>query len=238
MVLLSAIGAMGAISSAASASVGYETLRQGKALYHVVTVNTASGAVGARTTHANGLASVRTILGRCRPVAAITGTFFSPMSRRPVADFLVEGDLVARGSIGSAVAVEWYGNVRIFDPPHRVPVDWSTYRFGLRGAVRVVSKGQVQPNPKAQKFNDKKIWGRAARTGIGIRANGKLVLIATAHKVTLSELGRAMRAKGVVDGVSLDGGGSTCLYYKGALVVPPKRLLNNLFVIEDNLAPL
>lgn len=231
MVWVAAAIAIGSIPSKTYAGIGYEVYRHGRIGYHVVTADLSNGNITAQTVHLGGVTSVWNLLARSRPMAAITGTFFSPTSRKPVADLLIEGNLVARGSIGSAVGMSWYGGIRIFDVPYRTPADWSTYRFGLRGAVRVVANGSVRPNPKAQRFRDRRIWGKAARTGLGLTKNGKLVFFATRSKVTLSELGKAMRAKGVVDGVSLDGGGSTCLYYHGSLVVPPKRLLNNIVVI-------
>ncbi|HVL37761.1 MAG TPA: phosphodiester glycosidase family protein [Fimbriimonadaceae bacterium] len=211
--------------------IGYETFKWGPNRYHVVTADLRSGALQPATVHSPRLTSVWNLVKQKQPVAAITGTFFAPSSHRPVADVLVDGNLVARGHRGSVVAVDWFGGVKIFDPKFQQKVDWSSYQFALRGAVRVIQKGKVQPNPKAQKFKDKRIWGRAARTGVGITKQGKLVLVATKNQVTLSELGKAMKQKGVQEAVSLDGGGSTCLYYNGSLVVPPQRKLSTMFVI-------
>ncbi len=216
----------------AAGTIGYDSFVWAKARYHVVTANLASGRVRAGTVHASRLTSVWGLVAQAKPLAAITGTFFSPASQRPVADLLVDGKLVAKGSRGSGIGVGWFGDVTIFDSPYRTQFDWTQYRYGLRGAVRIVNRGKVQADPKAQRFRDRRIWGRAARTGIGLTANGKLVLVATARPVTLSELGRAMVSRGVRDGISLDGGGSTCLYYRGSLVVPPKRKLSNLFVLS------
>jgi exopolysaccharide biosynthesis protein len=50
-------------------------------------------------------------------------------------------------------------------------------------------------------------------------------------------LGKAMKSRGVQDAVSLDGGGSTCLFYQGSLVVPPQRKLSNLFVLSRKADP-
>ncbi len=57
--------------------------------------------------------------------------------------------------------------------------------------------------------------------------------MATKNSVTLSELGKAMVAKGVREAVSLDGGGSTCLYYRGKMVVPTQRRLTTMFVLRQ-----
>lgn len=212
--------------------ISYQMVLFGKAKYHVVTADMRSGRFEASTVHSPRLISVWSLLNTGKPVAAITGTFFSPQSQIAVADVLVDGNLVARGSRGSAIGVNYYGDVRIFDQAFRKPVDWGEYRFGLRGTVRVVQNGKVCPDPKAQKFRDSRLWGRAARTAIGTTSKGKIVLMATKSPVTLSELGKAMRQRGVQDGISLDGGGSTCLYYQGSLVIPPSRKLCNLFVLS------
>jgi hypothetical protein len=171
------------------------------------------------------------MVDKVRPIVAITGTFFDVRSQKPIADVLVDGDLTSHGSRGTVVAIDWFGAVSIFDRPFRSDVDWSAFRYGLRGAVRIVRGGRVQPDPRAQRFHDRRIWGRASRSGLGLTKGGKLLLVVTREKVTLSEFGRAMRSQGVVDGVSLDGGGSTCMYYKGNLVVSPHRRLDNLFVV-------
>ena len=215
-----------------SSPLSYELLAHGKAKFHVITADLKSGQIEARTVHSPQLISVWSLLSHGKPVAAITGTFFSFGSQKPIADVLVDGNLVAQGSRGSGIGVDYFGAVKILKQSFRKGVDWRDYRYGLRGAVMVVSNGKVCPDPKSQRFRDKKIWGHAARTGIGLTKNGKLVMVATTSKITLSQLGKAMRTRGVVDGISLDGGGSTCLFYQGSLVVPPQRKLCNLFVLS------
>lgn len=214
-----------------AAPVAYRDFVHDKHGYHSVQVDFSTGKVAASIVSSPRLISVWKMVGKVQPIVAITGTFFDVHSQRPVADVLVDGDLRSHGSRGTVVAVDWYGVVRIFDRPYLSRVDWSEFRYGLRGAVRIVAAGMVRPNPRAQRFHDRRIWGRAARSGLGLTPTGKLLLFVTRAKVTLSEFGRAMRSQGVVDGVSLDGGGSTCLYYKGSLVVSPHRRLSNLFVV-------
>jgi exopolysaccharide biosynthesis protein len=183
--------------------------------------------------HSTSLTSVHTLVDGSQPVVAITGTFFSPGSQKCVADVLVDGNLVAKGARGTAVGVDYDGNVTIFDEPFNKEIDWSSYKFGLRGAVRVVDGGKVRPNPIAQRFHDSHIWGKAARVGLGLTKSGKLVLFATKEKVTLSELGNAMKSRGVRNGVSLDGGSSTCFYYNGSYLIAPQRKLCNMFIVSQ-----
>jgi exopolysaccharide biosynthesis protein len=232
MFVLSSLFVAAVASGPLGPPIKYDTFGYGRNRYHIVVADLSSTTLSAGTMHSRGLTSVWKMIGREQPIAAITGTFFAPRQQKPVADVLVDGKLVANGARGTAIGVNYNGNVKIFDQGFGQTTDWLKYRFGMRGAVRVISSGKVSPNPKAQKFRDRRIWGRAARTGLGITKYGKLVLIATTNKVTLSELGKAMRSRGVMEAVSLDGGTSTCLYYKGAMVVRPGRKLSNLFIIS------
>jgi hypothetical protein len=220
-----------ALSHAKSPAVAYATFRFARAGFHSVTVDLSAGVAQLKTVHNRGLTSVWSLINQEQPVFAITGTFFGPKSQTPVADVLVDGELLARGNRGSGIGVGYDGTVRIFDARFKEAYDWGMCQYGLRGAVRVVSGGKVSPNPRAQAFKDAAIWGRAARTGLGLTKAGKLVAVATINKVSLSELGNAMRSRGVVNGISFDGGTSTCFYYNGAMLISPGRRLCNLLVV-------
>ncbi len=215
-------------------AVAYSNFVRGKARFHVVTADLNSGVISPETTSSGKLTSIWTMIGKEQPIAAITGTFFHMRSGKPVGDVLVDGSLVAKGYRGSAIGVSYFGEVKIFDTVFKRAYDWGEYRFGIRGTIRIVADGKVQPNPKAQQFKDKRLWGRASRTGIGITNGNKIVLMATTSPVTLSEMGKAMLSLGVQNAISLDGGGSTALYYKGSLVVSPKRKLCNYFVLKPS----
>ncbi len=223
---------LGLAGAATASPIVHQKFKHDGIYYHAVIADLNSGKFSAGMAHSPRLTSVWNLISQDQPLVAITGTFFAPRGGIPVADVVLDGRLVARGSRGSGIGVDWAGNVKIFDAGFQQVFDWNPYQWGLRGAVRVVSNRQVQPNPKAQNFTDKRIWGNASRTGVGLTAHNKLVFIATQHSVTLSQLGRAMVSRGIVDGISLDGGGSTCLYYDGSLLIPPKRQLSNLFVLK------
>lgn len=213
--------------------VAYESFKLGKAVYHTVRANLKIDQVTVETQYAPRLTGSWSMIGRTQPVAAITGTFFAYENHQPVADVIVDGELVASGHRGTALAVDWFGRVHIFDAGFRQPVDWFPYRYALRGTVRLVKDGDVCPNPRAQAFRDSRIWGRAARTAVGLTKEGKLVLMATPNSVTLTELGKAMVSRGVKQAVSLDGGGSTMLYYRGSMVVSPNRPLSTMLILHE-----
>jgi len=215
--------------------ISYNSFEFNHHLYHMVVANVPGGFCEVKTVQNDWLVTAHKLLANSHPVVAITGTFFSPGSEKAVAEILVDGNLVSRGARGTVVAVDWYGDVKIFDVPFNRRIDWSKYQFGLRGAVRVVDGGLVRPNPVAQRFHDSNIWGSAARVGLGLKPNGALLLFATKDHVTLSELGRAMKLHGVRNGVSLDGGSSTCFYYNGKFLIEPHRKLCNMLVVSQKL---
>jgi hypothetical protein len=220
-------------STPAARPIRYESFKQGKTYFHAVVADMTKNKVTAEAYYSDELKNCWKMIGDRQPAAAITGTFFGYGSQQPVADVVVDGHLVAEGHRGSAVGVDWFGRVHIFDTPFQEPIDWYSYRHLLRGTVRLIRGGKVVPNPKAQHFTDSAIWSRAPRTGIGLTQDNHLVMMATKNKVTLSEFGRAMQKLRVKDAVSMDGGGSTMLYYRGALVLPPTRGLSTLFILHE-----
>ena len=167
-----------------------------------------------------------------QPVAAITGTFFAFENQQPVADVIVDGQQVAWGQRGSVLCVDWYGKVSIHNAPKFEEFNYVKYRYALRGMIKVVDRGEVTPNPKAQGFRDARIWGSARRTGLGITDQNKLVMVATDSSITLSDLGRALKSRGCNQAVAMDGGGSSLLYYMGSVKVSPYRPLSTLFLVE------
>lgn len=218
---------------AAAKPIAYTSFIRDKALYHVVKADLDSGRVNPVTVYRPQLVSTWKLVTSANATVGITGTFFAPGSGYPVGDVLIDGELKVHGNRGSAIGVDHFGSVDIFDTRFRKEYDWSNYKWGLRGAVRLISGGKVCPNPKAQKFKDPRIWGKASRTAIGLTKNGKLLLVATKNNVTLSQLGKAMLSRGVVDAISMDGGGSTCLYYRGKMVIGTARRLSNMFVLQE-----
>jgi hypothetical protein len=213
--------------------IAYGTIGYNKAIFHVVKADLSSGLVQPEAVYNPGLVSSWKLVAGSNATVGITGTFFAPRSGYPVGDVLIDGDLKVKGARGSAIGIDHFGGVKIFDTKFGQEYDWSQYRFGIRGVVRIVSNGVVNPNPKAQRFRDRRIWGKASRTAVGMDTNGKLVLMATKRDVTLSHLGKAMLSQNVVEAVSLDGGSSTCLYYRGKMVIGADRRLSNMFVLQE-----
>ena len=220
-------------SRAADRPIRYVSFQDGYVYYHAVVADMPSRKVTAEAYYVDKLTNASKMIDDGRPAAAITGTFFGWETQQPIADVVVHGRLVAQGNRGSAIGVDWYGQVKIFDTPWQREIDWYGYRHLLRGTVRLIRNGKVSPDPRAQHFTDIGLSGKAPRTGVGLTASGELVMMATNNRVTLSEFGNAMKRLEVVNAVALDGGGSTMLYYRGKLVIPPKRALSTIFILHE-----
>jgi exopolysaccharide biosynthesis protein len=225
-----------ALTTTAEGAAAHYTFSYGNAGFHAILADTSSDTITATAQFHPRLTNVWNMIAKTQPVAAITGTFFAYESQQPVADIVINGEQKATGYRGSILAIDWYGKVSIQNAVTRKPFDYLAYRYAMRGGVRIVDKGEVNPNPRAQGFTDPAIWGSAARTGVGITKAGKIILIATKNSVSLSTFGKAFKSQGAIDAVSLDGGGSTMLYFNGDLKISTSRGLCNLFLIEKKSA--
>lgn len=213
--------------------ISYRSVVCGGVRYHAVIADMRTNRVLVETAASSGFRSASGLIRSSKATAAITGTFFNPASAQPVADVIVDGRQVAEGNRGSVLGVTWFGDVRVFDTSYSHEINWFPYRYALRGTVRIMRDGIVAPNPKAQKFRDPRIWGRARRTAAGVTKGGNLVFLATSSSVYLRDIGAAMKKLGVVDAVALDGGGSTCLSYRGKRIISANRSLTNMLVLKE-----
>lgn len=230
-------GAMAALAVVAQARqtqpLEYQAVRWNQFTFHSVSVDLSSESVLPAVVHSPKLMSFQDLIRDDEPAVAVTGTFFHPTSAYPVGDIVVDGRQTAEGLRGSVLAVDWYGEVRIFDTPFQRAVDWTNYRFALRGTVRLIRNGVVAPDPRSQRFRDPRVWSRAQRVAVGTTADNRLVLFATNQGVTLGEIGKAMAQSGVREAVNLDGGTSACMMFRGTMKVRPGRKLSNLFVVYE-----
>lgn len=221
------------VASADGPPIRYRSFPAGGGTYHAVIADLRSPRVEVETYAAKGLRRPSTLIKNSKATVAMTGTFFNTGNGDPIADVLVDGKLKNLGGRGSVLGVDWFGNVQVFDTGLNESVNWFDYRYALRGGVRVVRDGVVAPDPGSQSFRDRAIWQSNPRTGAGVTHDGNLVLIATGAGVTLTQLGNAMKKMGVVNGVSFDGGSSTCLFYRSKYVLRPGRSLSNLLVLRE-----
>ena len=84
---------------------------------------------------------------------------------------------------------------------------------------------------KDEGFTEAKILSNAgARSAIGIKANGNIIIATTTAKV--SELAGIMLSLGCTDAMNLDGGASSGLYANGRFISSPGRNLSNILYFK------
>ena len=98
----------------------------------------------------------------------------------------------------------------------------------LSGGPRLVKGGKLFITAQEEKFRQDITQGRAPRSAIGVTKDQKLLLVAVSGRqpsrsvgLTLNELAQLMIRNGAVEGMNLDGGGSTTLLVQGQVVNLP-----------------
>lgn len=172
---------------------------------------------------------------RRSPIAAITGTYFDTKSLFPVGTIVVNGKLIYESHIGTAVCFLGESRVKFLNTAKGQSCDWTGVQCGLRTGPRLLNNGSFVLNPRREGFRHPGLFGSRTRMALGVTAKNKLLLTSVTTPVTFARLATVMKALGAVDAVSLDGGTSSAMYYRGKLVLRPGRALTN--VIEVRKAP-
>lgn len=223
---------------AAPGSLSYQKRRASGVPVHLVTVNLKDPNVKVSVALARGqvgrMESFRGILRRTRPAAALTGTFFSPRTGWPTGDIVIDGQWVATGRIGTAVAITPENDVRFIRMRRGARRNWDEYATVLGGGPRLVTGGRITLSPRSEGFRDRALYARRPRTAVGVTRRGKLLMVSVRRPIYLRRLARIMRTLGARDAVALDGGSSTAMFYRGRMVSRPSRRLANLLVAYDN----
>lgn len=174
------------------------------------------------------------LIGRARPAAALTGTYFDTITGVPTGSLGFMGQQLHLGLIGTAFSFNpgALPNIETAKPnTHFLFPEAETF---FRAGPRLLTEGSVSLYPEDEGFQDPSVFGRARRTAVATTAGGKLLLIATTKPVLLRELASAIKALGAADAMCMDGGSSAALYYRGKSFVAPKRLMTNALVIYDS----
>jgi hypothetical protein len=98
----------------------------------------------------------------------------------------------------------------------------------IGGGSRLLSKGQIAVDAEAQGYPASFGIDRHPRTAIGLTRDGDLLILAVDGRqaglsggASLAELAALMQARGCVEAINLDGGGSTSLSVGGVVVNRP-----------------
>ena len=222
-------------------SVGYRVQFVNGFGCHIVQINMGSPSVKVTPVlslrYPGGAEPMGTICARERPVAAITGTFFSKTNLMPIGDIMMDGRLVHFGGMGSAIAITPDNKTTFRRIPYGRRQDWGPFETVMAGGPMLLEAGKVALAPSHEKFQDPRVLGRASRTGVGITKHNKLLMVATRESISLWDFAKIMLKLGCTDAINLDGGSSTGLYYGGSTIVRPARSLVNLLAVYADADP-
>jgi exopolysaccharide biosynthesis protein len=176
------------------------------------------------------------ILSRTHPTAAINGAFFSKSNLAPIGDIYVDGHLLRQGLMGTALAIRADGTAQIRRVTWGHAEDWSAYETVLACGPTLVRAGVLDLTPGAEGFRDPHVLGAGSRSACGLTRDGKLILVSITSSITLTRLAQVMLALGCTDAMSLDGGASVAMYYRGKVIASPGRRLTNVLLIYEDRA--
>ncbi len=192
-----------------------------------VSVHTASSFPG-------GAESFGSMIGRTEPTAAVTGTYFSTTSYRPVGDLVADGRLLYFGGLGTALAITPDNSV-VFRKVQRCRrVDWGQFETVVAAGPTLVWNGQVGVRAEEEGFTDPSLQGEHRRTAVGLTERNRLLLVVVSTPVSLNRMAHVMRRLDCIDAINLDGGSSAAMYYRGKYVVRPGRRLVNLITVHED----
>lgn len=138
--------------------------------------------------------------------------------------------LLRRAGVGAAVEVDLglRSGRSALAPEATAGIVGGGPRLLTRGRVRVRATAEGFAPPSAPGFFGSFVAARHPRTLVGVRADGTLLLVTLDGRragwsagVTLVEAARVMRSLGAREALNLDGGGSSAMAVRGAIVSRP-----------------
>ena len=173
----------------------------------------------------------RQMISRANPNVAVTGTFFSLDDLQPVGDIVIDGNLVHFGGMGTALCITPGNRATMVTCQWGRHHDWSPFDFVVACGPRLLRRGRVVLDPRAERFHDKHMLAPNSRIAVGITPGNTLFFVMTHTPIYLGKLARVMQSLGAADAMNLDAGTSTGFYYNGATLARPGRKLTNMIVV-------
>ncbi len=173
----------------------------------------------------------RQMINRANPNVAVTGTFFSLDDLQPVGDIVIDGSLVHFGGMGTALCITPSNQATMVTCQWGRHHDWSPFDFVVACGPRLLRRGQIVLDPRAERFRDKHMLAPNSRIAVGITRGNTLFFVMTHSPISLGKLARVMQSLGAADAMNLDAGTSTGFYYNGATLAKPGRKLTNMIVV-------
>ena len=231
-----AIVAWAGVAMAASGSVKlcYQEIMNFPVKYVTIDLNDPEVVVttALATRFPTGLESWGSFLQRLQPDAAINGTYFCLHTYMPVGDVAVNGALLYRGVVGTALCIDAENHVTMRPGPRQQanPM-WTGARTVLCAGPRLLTDGQLTVYPRAEGFRDPHVLGSATRSAVAWRRDNTLIFLTVQQDISLFNLAFVCQHLGAVNAMTLDGGTCSALYADGRTVTHPGRSLSTLLVV-------
>ncbi|WP_083847216.1 LysM peptidoglycan-binding domain-containing protein [Deinococcus gobiensis] len=175
----------------------------------------------------NSGATVGTLARTSGARAVVNGSYFHPHTYAPAGDIVMQGRLLTWGRIPAALAITPDNRASIaasttalFSRP--LDTSWAGMETVIATGPRIVARGAVQHSYSGV-FQDPALFGRAARSAVGLLSSRDLLLVTTHARLTTVEMGKVMAKLGARDALLLDGGSSAGLAWNGAAVLDSVR---------------
>lgn len=225
--------------TAHSAGIAYECRNLAGVSAHVITVDLNRPEVKVSVAVARGGfphadEPFGTIVSRVKPTAAINGTFFDKKTFKPIGDIVIDGRLVHKGLMGTALAITEDNRAVMRRVTWGRAQDWTDYETVLACGPTLVRDGVIEIDVAGERFRDPHVLGAGWRSACGLTASGKLKLVSVPSAVSLEKIAEMMLAAGCVDAMNLDGGASMAMYYRGRTIVQAGRELTNVLVAWED----
>ncbi|WP_237724861.1 LysM peptidoglycan-binding domain-containing protein [Deinococcus alpinitundrae] len=169
------------------------------------------------------------ILARLSGAAAvINGSYFHPQSYIPAGDLVVQGKRLSWGRIPVALSITPDNRARIGGGAGGPSVgsgagsQWSGMETVVASGPQIV-RGGALTHVYSAVFQDPALFGRAARSAVGLSSNRDLLMVSTHERLTISEMGKIMARLGAQDALLLDGGSSAGLSWNNLSVLDSVR---------------
>ncbi|BDP40950.1 hypothetical protein DAETH_09190 [Deinococcus aetherius] len=151
--------------------------------------------------------------------AVVNGSYFHPRSYVPAGDLVMQGRLLAWGRIPAALAITPDNRATIITSTtpllgRPLEASWRGMETVIATGPRILRSGRVVTH-YANVFRDPALFGRAARSAVGLSGSRDLVFVTTHARLTTTEMGKVMARLGVKDALLLDGGSSAGLAWNG-----------------------
>jgi len=176
--------------------------------------------------------SFNMIINRINPLAIINGGFYCTKTLKPLGDIVVDGKMINDGYIGPAFVIFKNSRIaKIVSQYEYSKIDKKQLSIGIQTGPTLLKSGKICINLRKEGFRH--VSGSAFRSAIGLTSENKLILLVTSRKITLNSLAHTMLSLGCVNALSLDGGGSSAIYYGGRVRHNTSRKIINAIVIKN-----